>query len=398
MIEADSVHSTPPLSSSSIQSQDSIIRLCPPGDRTDERPTGDAPSQSDDQLDMTWWNGLTKQERAKWSTIAGNTGRAKDAWEAFKRAREADDQLPAAGPSPMTTQTIAPEGARLSPSSPTSASPPGASQTRCGPIEPVAASSTCKPRAGGAVLSRRVLMNVLASAAAVAAAVPVPTPSVAAPLPSDSPAAMLQRAEQLIDILRTKHVADGWKLYEPAAEQTLGFFRRRVAGEPEVDGEFHMDVVEFFGAHGQSLDWVMFGDPSVMICGLAAAQADARGEADQELIELADQYVDVGQKWSDLNRLVDQMDFGVKAKPMPEVLRWREADAALGLPDIEKFDSRDLAWDCEAFVGKLRPEKWISCTRTGGDDDFTMHVRTMAPSVETRARADEIIAAFDKWK
>jgi hypothetical protein len=49
-----------------------------------------------DELGMAWWNGLSERERAKWSREAGNTGRAKDAWEAFKaRGREprADDPL-----------------------------------------------------------------------------------------------------------------------------------------------------------------------------------------------------------------------------------------------------------------------------------------------------------------
>jgi hypothetical protein len=46
----------------------------------------------DDELGMIWWNALTEQERAKWSAIAGNTGRVKDAWEAFKRG--AADQTP----------------------------------------------------------------------------------------------------------------------------------------------------------------------------------------------------------------------------------------------------------------------------------------------------------------
>jgi hypothetical protein len=50
------------------------------------------PMTKDDELGVAWWNALTKQERAKWSAIAGNTGRAKDAWEAFKRASV--DQTP----------------------------------------------------------------------------------------------------------------------------------------------------------------------------------------------------------------------------------------------------------------------------------------------------------------
>ena len=66
MIEADSVLSTPPTNTSANN---------PP----------DQPMTHDDKLGMAWWNALTKQERAKWSAIAGNTGRVKDAWEAFKR-------------------------------------------------------------------------------------------------------------------------------------------------------------------------------------------------------------------------------------------------------------------------------------------------------------------------
>jgi hypothetical protein len=65
MTRADRVHSTPPTNTSANN---------PPGAMT-----------RDDELGMAWWNGLTEQERAKWSAIAGNTGRVKDAWEAFKR-------------------------------------------------------------------------------------------------------------------------------------------------------------------------------------------------------------------------------------------------------------------------------------------------------------------------
>jgi hypothetical protein len=45
---------------------------------------------------MAWWNSLSKQERAKWSAIAGNTGRPKDAWEAFRRGSV--DQTPPIDP------------------------------------------------------------------------------------------------------------------------------------------------------------------------------------------------------------------------------------------------------------------------------------------------------------
>lgn len=42
----------------------------------------------DDQSGIIWWNALSKRERTRWSRAAGNTGRVKDAWEAFKRARQ----------------------------------------------------------------------------------------------------------------------------------------------------------------------------------------------------------------------------------------------------------------------------------------------------------------------
>jgi len=73
MTQADRVHSTPPTNTSANN---------PP----------DQPMTHDDELGMAWWNGLSERERAKWSAIAGNTGRAKDAWEAFKRGSA--DQTP----------------------------------------------------------------------------------------------------------------------------------------------------------------------------------------------------------------------------------------------------------------------------------------------------------------
>ena len=48
----------------------------------DTEPT--APT-ADNAAGMFWWYGLSDQERARWMREAGDTGRAKDAWEAFKR-------------------------------------------------------------------------------------------------------------------------------------------------------------------------------------------------------------------------------------------------------------------------------------------------------------------------
>ena len=67
MIEADRVHSTP---------------------RTDSSPS------TDDLKGIAWWNALTEKARGYWMRIAGNTGRAVDAWVAFKLAQGARDLDP----------------------------------------------------------------------------------------------------------------------------------------------------------------------------------------------------------------------------------------------------------------------------------------------------------------
>jgi hypothetical protein len=52
-----------------------------------------APLHDDAETGMAWWNNLSDRERKRWMQRAGNTGRAADAWEAFKRGDTED--LPA---------------------------------------------------------------------------------------------------------------------------------------------------------------------------------------------------------------------------------------------------------------------------------------------------------------
>lgn len=49
----------------------------------------------DDETGILWWNHLTERERAYWANLAG-TGRAKDAWEAFKASNGDGDRGSAA--------------------------------------------------------------------------------------------------------------------------------------------------------------------------------------------------------------------------------------------------------------------------------------------------------------
>jgi hypothetical protein len=81
--------------------------------------------------------------------------------------------------------------------------------------------------------------------------------------------AILARVEQIFDLLRTCHVCDGWKLDEEGAERTLRYFRRMAKGGRENTCEMRY-AFEFLYRNGQSLDWVICGDPGGMICGAAA--------------------------------------------------------------------------------------------------------------------------------
>jgi hypothetical protein len=92
--------------------------------------------------------------------------------------------------------------------------------------------------------------------------------------------AILARAQQMVDLLRTCYVCEGWHgkgLDEPAAERMLQYFRRQADGAPEDDQDPEWEAaIAFFFDHGQSLDWILVGNPGSMICGAAARSARAK--------------------------------------------------------------------------------------------------------------------------
>jgi hypothetical protein len=104
-----------------------------------------------------------------------------------------------------------------------------------------------------------------------------------APTPLDHHA-ILARAEQMIKLLRTRYICDGWHGKGPdeaAAERTLRHFRALASGAPDDDQEKEA-AIRFFLEHGQSLDWIFVGDLSGMICRQAAFSARADGLARDE--------------------------------------------------------------------------------------------------------------------
>ncbi|WP_219682156.1 hypothetical protein [Bradyrhizobium canariense] len=115
-------------------------------------------------------------------------------------------------------------------------------------------------------------MNMFVSSAAAAGA-----PAVAMNLAPHEPVVdhqgILARVEQIVDVLRTRYICEGWQMDEDGAARALNYFRRHVEGpgfkdEDEDTLEFTR-VLEFFRSHGQSLDWAHDGDLAGMICRLA---------------------------------------------------------------------------------------------------------------------------------
>ena len=73
-------------------------------------------------------------------------------------------------------------------------------------------------------------MNMFVSTAAIAA-VPTATPALADNQSKDprSPSAILARAEEVVDLLRTRCVRKGWKIDEAAAERVSEVSRGRLS-------------------------------------------------------------------------------------------------------------------------------------------------------------------------
>ena len=117
------------------------------------------------------------------------------------------------------------------------------------------------------ILARRALLAGMASAAALPVAA-------AAPLIDGSSVsgrrAALARAEEIVSLLRASYVREGWQIDQAAAERVLAVFRKYAEDGSKSEDEWEA-ALHFLYSHGQSLDWVLCGDPRVMICKLAGA-------------------------------------------------------------------------------------------------------------------------------
>jgi hypothetical protein len=138
------------------------------------------------------------------------------------------------------------------------------------------------------------------------AALPVVSPAMAGGLSHEGDtgaAAQLARAEQMVDLLRTRYVSEGWheawRSDEAAAGRMLQFFRRALEGHPDDDDEFQ-HVCDFVFRHGQSLDWILDGKIDGLICGVARAAFERRNRKeaadDRHLLEIVNQIFELKEK------------------------------------------------------------------------------------------------------
>jgi hypothetical protein len=90
-----------------------------------------------------------------------------------------------------------------------------------------------------------------------------------------------RRMVQIVALLRTRDVCDGWKIDNDLADSALGYLKKLAAGEFSEDQAVDQIpvLIRFCDAHNQSLDWVLLGDPAVMICESASRSERAKRAA-----------------------------------------------------------------------------------------------------------------------
>jgi hypothetical protein len=161
----------------------------------------------------------------------------------------------------------------------------------------------------------------------------------------DDARAVLVRAEQAIEILRTRHVCAGWQVDEDGADRALKYFRAMAAGAAEDDDAFRT-AIDFLREHGQSVDWILAGDPGGMICQ-GAAKATATTDADAELLALRPIYEHLREE--------ELCASNAMHEPEMEAFRMKEADKA-GPPNYPNVDPSK--WHFAPGTGQWEATSW----------------------------------------
>ncbi|MFH1342844.1 MAG: hypothetical protein ABIL01_16825 [Pseudomonadota bacterium] len=139
--------------------------------------------------------------------------------------------------------------------------------------------------------------------------------------------------------------------------------------------------------------------------GLAVAPAAPHPDA--ALFALIEQFVAADRKYRELRKTVDRIEDDMagfrKRKELPDVLRWRKSDLKLGLPALHVCEAIPKPnWQAPIYVDQLRDKKWSRWARVVIKGHpikgmFYNKCTLYTPSKAARARADEIIFAYDEW-
>jgi hypothetical protein len=121
--------------------------------------------------------------------------------------------------------------------------------------------------------------------------------------------------------------------------------------------------------------------------------AAARG-ADAELLDLANQYIIAEQRYCDLHWQVEEME-EERGDP-PEMLRILPSDAELGRAP---WQATDEFWHRPCDLEQWRKlDEWVQVSKLLTDDRMEMVLERNDPPAQLRARAEQIVSAFDKWR
>lgn len=208
--------------------------------------------------------------------------------------------------------------------------------------------------------------------------------------------ASLARAEEVVNLLRTRYVRQGWKIDEEGAERALAYCRAYATDGSDLDEEREA-ALDFFHDHGISLDWIFRGDVAGLITGAASHSTRAQRIGDAELVALTQEYLTADKRHCELAlavmKIEDDLLAARRERPIPDALHWRESDADL----LPHWRPEDDVWDTLTSIEQMRRNKWSYHVGISTEDEITSTIKFVEPSPAARARAAEILAAYDQW-
>jgi hypothetical protein len=235
------------------------------------------------------------------------------------------------------------------------------------------------------VMNTAVSVASLASATAVAS--PIETPKAPLPAEIDSSAAMIARAEQIVEVLGDRFVCDGW--HEHFNQQRASAFldaARRVDYSADDDPATAM-VLAWSREHGQSLDWLFDGDPVGLICSAAARSPNALAilAGPDPVFGVIDRH----------RAACEALEAACHAHGEAEV-RWREEGGQIGASVLfctrkrwESVPHNDMPWpfgECEEV--RFHSGRHIERFFAGSDEtEYKQELRTDLAAVKRKRRS-----------